>query len=317
MSLDHSHHSHHQDEHHSHGDGHHHHHAELKSISRVFIIGIVLNVAFVVVEVIAGLVTDSLALLSDAGHNLSDVAGLLISLLAFKLAEVKPTERFTYGFSKGTVLAGMANAILLSIAVGGIGYSAIHRLMNPTHVDGFSISIIAFIGIIINGASALLFLRQNQDDINIRGAYLHLFVDAIISLGVVVAGILIYYTNWLWLDPLISLLIMLVIVVSTWRLLKSTIRLSLDGVPENIDLEKIKALKNLNDNIEDIHHIHVWPLSSSQNAMTAHVLIKDSINSDLAESIKDEIKKNLHTINIHHATLEMEYIRCSQEKHEV
>jgi cobalt-zinc-cadmium efflux system protein len=139
-------------------------------------------------------------------------------------------------------------------------------------------------------------------------------VDALISLGVVLAGIMIHYTSWLWLDPLISLLIMFVIVLSAWRLLRSTIRLSLDGVPEDIDIEKIKAMKGLDPNIEDIHHIHVWPISSSQNAMTAHILMKDSIASDLAESIKGQIKKSLHTINIHHATLEIEYKSCKSDK---
>jgi len=302
--------------HHHHDNEPHHYHNhqhEIKQISKVFLVGIGLNLAFVIVEGIAGFATDSLSLLSDAGHNLSDVAGLLISVLAFKLAEVKPTERFTYGFSKGTVLAGMANAILLSIAVGGIGYSAIHRLAHPTAIDGFTVSSIAFIGIIINALSALLFFRQNQNDINIRGAYLHLMLDALISLGVVVGGILIHYTHWLWLDPLISLGIMGIIVISTWRLLKTTIRLSLDGVPDHVSIEKIKALKQLDEHILDLHHIHVWPISSSQNAMTAHVLFKDSISSDLAEEIKALIKQNLHTIHIHHATLEMEYKNCKSE----
>ncbi|MDI1232982.1 MAG: cation diffusion facilitator family transporter [bacterium] len=302
--------------HHSQDSDHQHHHDhqhEIKQISKVFLVGIGLNLAFVIVEAIAGFSTDSLSLLSDAGHNLSDVAGLLISVLALKLAEVKPTDKFTYGFSKGTILAGMANAIILSIAVGGIGYSAIHRLANPTNINGFTVSIIAFIGIIINALSALLFFRQNQNDINIRGAYLHLMLDALISLGVVVGGLLIHYAHWLWLDPLISIGIMAIIVISTWRLLKTTIRLSLDGVPDNISIDKIKALKQLDDHIIDLHHIHVWPISSSQNAMTAHVLFKECINSDLAEEIKTLLKKNLHLINIHHATLEMEYKNCKSE----
>lgn len=301
---------------HSHDSAHHHHHDhahEIKQISNVFLVGIGLNLTFVIIEALYGFAIDSLSLLSDAGHNLSDVAGLLISVLAFKLAEVKPTDKFTYGFSKGTVLAGMANAIILSIAVGGIGYSAIHRLTHPTAIDGITVSIIAFIGIIINAVSALLFFRQNQNDVNIRGAYLHLMLDALISLGVVIGGLLIQYTHWLWLDPLISLGIMIVIITSTWRLLKTTVRLSLDGVPDNISIDKIKALKQLDEHILDLHHIHVWPLSSSQNAMTAHVLFKDSISSDLAEEIKALIKKNLHTINIHHATLEMEYKICKSE----
>ncbi len=299
------------DEHHQHDHAH---GTKLKSISSTFTIGILLNASFVVVEAIAGIWNHSLALLSDAGHNLSDVAGLLISVLAFKLAKLQPTERFTYGFSKATVLAGMANAIILSIAVGGIGYSAINRLMHPSALNGITISIVALIGIIINALSALLFFKQNQNDLNIRSAYLHLLLDALISFGVVIAGIVIYYTNWHWIDSLISLIIMFVVLFSTWGLLKSTIRLSLDGVPDNISLEKIRALKNLDQHILDLHHIHVWPISSSENAMTAHVLFKESISSDLAESIKELIKKNLHTINIHHATLEMEYQCCKSEK---
>lgn len=303
---------------HSHTHNHethaHHHDVALKAVNKTFIIGIALNAAYVIAEAIAGFATNSLALLSDAGHNLSDVAGLLIAVLAFKLAEMKPTKNYTYGFSKLTILAGVANAIILSIAIGGIGYSSIHRLFYPAMVNGFEISFFALIGILVNGFSAWLFLKQNQKDINVRGAYLHLLSDALVSAGVVVAGILIHYTNWLWLDPVMSLLIMGIIILSIWRLVKSTIRLSLDGVPDNINIEKIKDLRYLDQNIENIHHIHVWPISSSQNAMTAHVLIKNNISSEVADTIKDLIKSNLNAINIHHATLEMEYKKCRTEE---
>lgn len=299
---------------HSHDHAGHHHDEQLKNINRTFIIGIALNTGYVIVEAVAGFATNSLALLSDAGHNLSDVAGLLISVLAFKLAEIKPTRKFTYGFSKLTVLAGMANAIILSVAVGSIGYSSIQRMIHPYPVDGYDVSLFALIGIFINGISAWLFMKQNQHDINIKGAYVHLMMDALISAGVVVAGVLIHFTDWWWLDPFVSLIIMVVILVSTWNLLKSTVRLSLDGVPENINMEDIKALKKLNSNIENLHHIHVWPISSSRNALTAHVLFKNSITTEQAEAIKNELKKTLMTLNIQHATLEMEYENCRKEE---
>lgn len=303
--------------HEDHEHPHHHHHdhsVQLKRINRAFTLGIVLNTAFVIAEAGVGFATGSLALLSDAGHNLSDVAGLLISVLAFKLAEVKPTEKFTYGFSKGTVLAGMTNAIILSVAVGGIGYSSVLRLMHPVAVEGFTISKIAFIGILINGFSAMLFMRQQQNDINIRGAYLHLLADALISAGVVIAGVAIHYTGWLWLDPAISLLVMLVLVFSTWRLLKSAVRLFLDGVPDNVDLEKIRTLKNLDERIVDIHHIHVWPIGTGNIALTAHVLMKDHMSSEISEEIKQRLKTALYGLHIHHATLEIEFKHCKSEE---
>lgn len=289
----------------------------MRNINNVFIAGIILNAVYVVIEAAAGFATNSLALISDAGHNLSDVAGLLISVLAFKLSNIKPTANYTYGYNKLTIFAGMANAIILSVAVGSIGYSAVDRLIHPSPVNGFTVSVFALIGIVVNGFSALLFFRQNRNDINIKGAYLHLLMDALISAGVVVAGLLISFTGWLWLDPLVSLIIMAIIVISTWRLLKSTVRLSLDGVPENIDMDIIRELKNVDENIENLHHIHVWPISSNQNALTAHVLIRNPIDTEHAENIKEKLKRSLHALHIEHATLEMEYKNCRHENNHI
>lgn len=211
-------------------------------------------------------------------------------------------------------MAGIINAALLLIAIGSIGYSAVHRFFHPSMIDGSVVSKVAFIGIIVNGVSAYLFAKQKQQDVNVRGAYLHLMADALVSLAVVIAGVLISYTNWLWLDPLISLLIMLVILGSTWRLLKSTLRLSLDGVPEDIHLHDIEELKSLSPLIIDLHHIHIWPISSTKNAMTAHVLIANNLSVIETEDLKTLIKTKLKDFKIDHATLEFEFNSCKLEK---
>ncbi|HKC69559.1 MAG TPA: cation diffusion facilitator family transporter [Bacteroidia bacterium] len=289
------------------------HHHTVSIVNKAFIIGIVLNAAFVVVEFVTGIYTNSLALLSDAGHNLSDVATLVLSLFAFKIAKRKATERYTYGFHKGTILASLVNAVILLIAVGSIGWEAIQRFIHPEETQGKVISIVAAIGIAVNGISALFFLRDKEKDLNVKGAYLHLFTDMLVSAGVVIAGLIIFYTGIKWIDPLISLLIMLVVLYSTWGLLAESLRLSLDAVPADIDIEKIKTQTLKIKGVKEIHHIHVWAMSTTRNAMTAHLMLDENLTPKQIAGIKHILKHELEHLNIQHATLETECVSCKEK----
>jgi len=292
---------------HSHGHGHHHHHAvELKSLNNAFIVGIVLNFLFVVIEVVAGLSIHSLSLLSDAGHNLADVASLALSLFAFRLVKVRPNSKYTYGYKKTTILVALLNAGILLLSIGAIGYEAVHRIINPQPLPGKTISLIAGIGIVINALTALLFLRNKDSDLNIKSAFLHLMADAIVSAGLVVGGIVIFYTHLYWIDAVLSLVIAAVIVVSTWNLLKASLRLSLDGVPEGIDLKNVQKHVEKIKGVEDFHHIHIWAISTTENALTGHVVVSKDATIPQLEALKHEIKHALLHLNIQHATLEME-----------
>ena len=285
-------------------DHHDHHHAPvLTQISRAFVVGIVLNLAFVILEAIVGLATHSLALLTDAGHNLSDVASLGLSLLAFRLAKTKRTATFTYGYQKTTIIAALTNAVILLIAIGGIAWEAIQRLRVTEEVQGGTVAIVALVGIVINAVTAFLFFRQKDADLNVKGAYLHLAADAAVSLGVVIGGIVMLYTHWYWLDAALSIVIAIVIFISTWKLLKQTLRLSLDGVPEGIDLAEITTAALAIEGVTGIQHIHVWAISTSQNALTAHLIIRDYARAD---AIKQEFRHALQHLDIHHSNLETE-----------
>jgi len=291
---------------HAHGFGHHHHAVDPKQVNRAFVIGIVLNFAFVLIEVGVGLSIHSLSLLSDAGHNLADVASLAMSLIAFRLLKVKPTEKYTYGYKKTTILVALLNAAILLVSLGAIGYEAIHRLMDPQPLPGKTISIVAAIGIAINALTALLFFRNKENDLNIRGAFLHLLSDAIVSAGLVIGGLIIFYTNLFWIDAALSLVVAIIILFSTWSLLKDSLRLSLDGVPEGIELTKIKTVISKMKGVKDFHHIHIWAISTTENALTAHLVVDR--NSDMAavEALKHQIKHELLHQNVQHATLEIE-----------
>jgi cobalt-zinc-cadmium efflux system protein len=292
---------------HKHPDEHNYHHGSLpENAGRAFAIGMALNLAFVIVEFITGIRTNSLALMSDAGHNLSDVATLGLSFFAFYIARRKATSKFTYGFHKSTILASLANAVILFIAVGSIGWESVQRLTKPVETQGNIISVVAGIGIVINAVSALLFFRDKDKDINIKGAYLHLALDALVSVAVVIAGIIISYTHLKWIDPLISLLIMGVLVYSTWGLLSESLILSMDAVPKNVDLDKIRDdVKNIKG-VHGIHHIHVWAISTTRNAMTAHVVLEKDLADHQRAEIKQSVKDYLVDMNVHHATLETE-----------
>ena len=300
------HHHHHHDEtgEHAHSHHHHHHHVEkITSLNGIFIFSIVLNLLFVIIEAAIGLLEGSLSLLSDAGHNLSDVFSLVLVLVAFQLAKVHANSRFTYGYKKSTVLISLLNAIILLVAVGAIVIESIHKFYEPTDVNGEAISWTAGVGIIINGLTALLLMRAQKNDLNVRGAFLHMAADTLVSVGVVISGIVIGMTGWTIVDPIVSLIIAFVILVSTWNLLSGSLRLSLDGLPENVSLEKVRNVLSNHEHVREVHHLHIWAISTTDNALTAHIVI-DSL--DAMESVKDELKHRLEQLNIGHSTLEFE-----------
>lgn len=288
----------------SHEHSHQHSHAiNAESLNKAFIIGIVLNLAFVVIEFAAGFWFDSLALLSDAGHNLSDVVSLVLALLAFRLAKVKANERYTYGYKKSTILVSLLNAVILLVAVGAIVIESIHKLNNPAVVPGGAIAWVAGVGVLINAFTAFLFMKDKEKDLNVKGAYLHMAADALVSVGVLVAGIVISRTGWYIIDPIIGLIVAVVILISTWNLLHDSLRLTLDGVPTSIDSQKVvKAIRAL-PGVDDVHHIHIWAISTTENALTAHIVLKQP---EGMQEVKHLIRHRLEDFGIGHNTLEFE-----------
>ena len=288
---------------------HNHHHTQVidsADISTAFIIGIGLNASFVIVEVVAGILNNSMSLLTDAGHNLSDVASLVLSLTAFRLAKKKSTEKYTYGYKKTTVLAALFNAVFLFMAIGILGFESVHRLLNPSGVKGNIIAWVATAGIFVNISTALMFFKNRKSDLNIKSAYLHMMSDALVSVGVVAGGILIIYTGWYWVDPAIGLIIMVVILVGTWSLLTDSFRLSVDAVPPDINIQEIKELITRQRNIVEAHHIHVWALSTTENALTAHVSLNEALSFDEKMELVQNLKHELLHHQIHHSTIEIE-----------
>ena len=277
---------------------------EADRTGRAFTIGIALNLIFVAVEFAAGLRLDSVALISDAGHNLSDVIGLVLALLAFKLARIRPTSRYTYGYKKSTVLVSLLNACILLVAVGAILVESIRKLSDPQPVAGDSVAWVAGVGIVINALTAWLFVRDKEKDLNIKGAYLHMAADALVSAGVVVSGLAMRWTGWYAIDPIVGIVIALVILISTSKLLFASLRLSMDGVPAGIDIERLRAelLDDLPE-IRDIHHLHIWPISTTENALTAHIVVRTF--DDMART-KRRLRERLSAHAIQHITLEFE-----------
>ena len=279
--------------------------ADLTRLNKAFVIGIVPTLIYVAAEFGAGLWLDSLALISDAGHNLSDAISLLLALIAFKLMQVKPSAKYTYGYKKSTVLVSLVNAVILLVAVGIIVWESISKLMNPQPVEGGAIAWIAGIGIIVNAFTAWLFMKDRDRDLNVKGAFLHMAADALVSVGVVISGIIISFTGWFIIDPIIGIVIAAVILISTTRLLLDSLRLSLDGVPASIVPENVKKhIMEREPGIEDIHHIHIWAISTTETALTAHLIIK---NREQESAIKGRVKEYLEQLGIQHATLEFEY----------
>jgi cobalt-zinc-cadmium efflux system protein len=294
---------------HTHSHGHHHGHdhgVDLHDVNRAFIIGIILNFLFVIIETVVGLSVHSLSLLSDAGHNLADVASLAMALIAIRLTKVRSNKKYTYGYKKTTILVALLNAAILLVSIGAISYEAIQRIITPQPLPGKTISIVAAIGILINATTALLFFRSKEKDLNVKGAFLHLISDAIVSAGLVVGGIIIYYTGLYRIDSLLSIIIAVVILLSTWHLLKASLRLSLDGVPEGIDLTKVKNNISKITGVRDFHHIHIWAISTTENALTGHIVVAKNADMNGIEKIKHEVKHELEHLNIVHATLEIE-----------
>lgn len=288
----------------SHEHSHQHSHTiNAESLNKAFIIGIVLNLAFVVIEFAAGFWFDSLALLSDAGHNLSDVVSLVLALLAFRLAKVKANERYTYGYKKSTILVSLLNAVILLVAVGAIVIESIHKLNNPAVVPGGAIAWVAGVGVLINAFTAFLFMKDKEKDLNVKGAYLHMAADALVSVGVLVAGIVISRTDWYIIDPIIGLIVAVVILISTWNLLHDSLRLTLDGVPTSIDSQKVVEAIRALPGVDDVHHIHIWAISTTENALTAHIVLKQP---EGMQEVKHLIRHRLEDFGIGHATLEFE-----------
>lgn len=280
----------------------HHHHGA--NYGRAFAIGIALNMLFVLVEAYYGWRADSLALLSDAGHNLSDVLGLLIAWGGFYLARLRPTQRHTYGWGRATIMAALFNALLLLVAVGGIAWEAVARFNHPVPIEGGLVMLVATIGVVINGITAWLFMSGNKNDLNLRGAFLHMAADALVSLGVVIIGALFIVTGWAWLDPAISLVIALVILFGTWSLLSHSLRLSLDGVPASIELDAVRNYLSALPEVSAVHDLHVWAMSTSETALTVHLVTCGGYpGDDFLNRVAEELH---HNFAIEHATIQIE-----------
>ena len=295
-------HEHHHDHGHAHGIGSDVH--APASFGRAFAIGIGLNLAYVVAEAFYGVAAHSLALLADAGHSLGDVLGLAAAWAAALLVTKQPSARFSYGLGRTSVLAALGNAVTLLVITGGIAWEAIRRLMQPEPTAGMSIMVVAAVGIMINGVTALLFMAGRKQDLNIRGAFLHMASDALVAFGVVVAGGLILLTGWQWLDPAISLVISAVIVAGTWSLLRESVHLSLDAVPAQIDRAKVEGYLSRLSGVLEVHDLHIWGLSTTESALTAHLVCVDGAGAEtLLPQVSREIRKRF---SIGHATIQLE-----------
>lgn len=281
--------------------GHSHHSPDY---NRAFAIGVGLNLVFVVIEAGYGVLAGSLALIADAGHNLSDVFSLLLAWGASYLARKNATEKRTYGFRKGTVIASLISALVLLAALGGIAWEAIGRFEHPQAVAGPTVIAVAAIGVVINTLTALLFISGQKHDLNLRGAFLHMTADAAVSLGVVVSGVMIMTTGWLLIDPLISLLIVAVVFIGTWSLLRESLNLAIDAVPEHIDMPGIRTYLTALKQVSQIHDLHVWPLSTAEVALTVHLVVDDD---DLPGNFLATIQTELHDhFAIDHSTIQIE-----------
>jgi cobalt-zinc-cadmium efflux system protein len=286
---------------------HHHHHSHehgVTNYNRAFIIGTALNVGFVLVEGGFGFWTQSLALLADAGHNLSDVLGLLLAWGASFLATLPPTKRYTYGFRRSSILAAFLNSVVLLLAMGGLAWEGVQRLSQPDPISGTTIIIVAGVGVVINTLTALLFMSGRKADINLKGAFLHMAADALVSLGVVLAGIVIITTGWLWFDPVISLIIVVVVVISTWQLFKDSLNLSLDAVPPQIEPLAVKTFLSELAEVTQVHDLHIWAMSTTETALTAHLVIPGGHPGDdflvcISEQLHDQF-------GIEHSTIQVE-----------
>src|ERR1700743_796092 len=315
MAHHHHHHDHAHDHHHAHGHSHSHGHDHGHAHGHVghshapdhfgfaFAFGATLNTLFVIAELGFGYAANSLALISDAVHNFSAVISLLLAWAAMWLARKQPTDRHTYGYRRASILAALVNAGLLLIAVGGIAVEAINRIREPAAVAGWTVGLGAALRIVVNGGTALLFMRGRHGDLNVRGAYLHMMADAGVSLGVVVAAFIIMATGWLWVDPVISLGIAAVVLASGWGLAKDSVNLALDGVPKGIELAKVSAYLAELEGVTHLHDLHIWAMSTNETALTAHLVCPGGTDDNFLHRVCEELS---HRFNIHHATIQIE-----------
>lgn len=289
--------------HHDHDHGHHAHHHAPSSFNTAFAVGIGLNTLFVVIEALYGWRVNSLALLADAGHNLSDVAGLVLAWAGVLAGRIRPSARHSYGFKKFSIVAAFINALLLLVAMGSLALEAIQRMHSPEPVAGVTVMVVAGIGIVINTATALLFMRGSEHDLNLRGAFTHMAADALVSAGVVVAGALALWQGWTWIDPVASLVIAAVIVIGTWGLFKQSVHLLFDGVPAHIDLHAVQHWLESLPGVDRVHDLHVWAMGTSQVAMTTHLVMPqggadDAFLQRVTEHLKDHFKIDHATIQV-------------------
>lgn len=283
----------------SHNHSHH-----VTNYNKAFAIGITLNIIFVVIEAAYGILSDSLALIADAGHNLSDVFSLMLAWGASYLAGLAATEKRTYGLRKAPVLASLASAVLLLLALGGIAWEALNRFTDPAPVEGMTMIMVAAIGVVINALTAWLFFSGQKDDLNIKGAFLHMAADAVVSLGVVIAGVFVLFKGWLWIDPVISLIIVAVVLLGTLSLLKDSLNYALDAVPDSIDIVALKQYITELESVERIHDLHVWPLSTTEVALTVHLVVNDT---KLDNHLLRHLQQHFHDhFDIAHATIQIE-----------
>jgi len=292
-----------------HGHHDHHHHGSAPQAAggghdRAFAIGVALNLAIVAIQLGGGIFANSLALIADAGHNLSDVLALGLAWGASALGRRAPSQRRTYGWRKSSILASLANAVVLLLVVGGIAWEAVLRLATPPPVAVWTMGWIAAAAIAINGATALLFLRDRKDDLNLRGAFLHMVGDAALSAGVVVAAVAIGLTGWLWLDPVMSLVISAVVTIATWQLLRESLDLAMDAVPEGIDETQVSAWLAALPGVSEVHDLHIWAMSTTETALTVHLVRPDGVLDDaLLAATGSELRARF---GIHHATIQVE-----------
>jgi cobalt-zinc-cadmium efflux system protein len=288
------------------------------SFGKAFAIGIALNLGFVVIEALYGVISNSVSLLADAGHNLSDVLGLGVAWLGSLLAQRAPTARFTYGLRGSSILAALFNAVFLLVTVGGLSWEAIRRIGSPEPVAGTTMMAVAAIGILVNAVTAWLFAAGRKDDINLKAAFLHMASDALVSVGVVGAGLVILLTNWLWVDPAVSLVINGVIVWGTWGLLRDSVGMSMAAVPPQIDPAAVRDLLSTRAGVVDVHDLHIWPMSTTENALTCHLVMPNGHPGDM---FLNELCSDLaHRFKIHHTTVQIEvdpHIACALAPDEV
>lgn len=296
---------------HQHEESHRHHdHSGVKQYGRTFLLSITLNILFVAVEWIVGWMVNSLALMADATHNLSDVLGLLLAWCGFVLAKRLPNTRFTYGLRGTSILAALGNSILLLLVTGGLAWEAFHRFETPQAVQGEWVIAVAAIGIVINGITAWLFRRGSENDLNLRGAYLHMAADAVVSLGVVIAGVLVLYTGWSWLDPLVTLAVAVAIAWGTWSLLRESFQLAVQAVPESVDFGALRSYLGALPGVLEVHDLHVWGMSTTENALTVHLLCPGGHPGDqFLQMVSREVE---HRFQIHHTTIQVEVGNTAQ-----